>query len=163
MAKIVKLDSTNPRGQRGILDDETKLMEGFNFNKSATLESTLFVPYSLTTDKTLGKVKVDFPKFNPLELVAAPKGTTHYRLVLAAAGIDFEKGLYDIGSRYSGYMSFDSSPVPPLSLDFVLTGAQNNPWFVCIGIEFFQEVNNTQYSLNNGAYNAMSVVKAVVK
>jgi hypothetical protein len=117
----------------------------------------------LIADKQKEIVQVDFSKYTPAELIAAPKSTSHYRLVLAAASIDFEKGLYAIGSRYSGYLSFDSSPVPTLSLDFVLTCAQNKPWFVSIGIEFFQEVNNIQYSLNNGAYNAMSVVKVVVK
>ena len=163
MAKIVRLDNNNPRGKRGIIDEETKLMEGFNFNKNATLESTLFVNYSLLADKQKENVQVDFSAYTPTELIAAPKSTSHYRLVLAAAGVDFENGSYSIGSCYSGYLSFDNNPTLPLTLDFTLSGTPNNPWFLCIGIEFFQEVNKTQYSLNNGAYNAMAVVKVVVK
>lgn len=162
MAKIVKMDATNQRGQRGILDDETTMMEGFNFNKNATLESTLFVGYALTADKATENVKGEFTKFTPTELIAAPKGTTHFRLVVAATGIDFEKGMYAVGSRYSAYLEYGNTPIPPQTLDFVLSGAKTNPWFLCVGIEFFQEVNNTQYSLNNGAYNAMAVVKVAV-
>lgn len=162
MAKIVKKDAVNPRGQRGVLDDETIMLEGFNFNKNAALESTVYVPYNLITDKASGKLELNMVDFVPMELIAAPKGTTHFRWVFAASGIDFEKGLYAIGSRYSGYLECGNTPIPAFTLDFILSGAQTNPWFICVGIEFFQEVNGTQYSLNNGAYNAMAVVKVEV-
>jgi hypothetical protein len=31
--------------------------------------------------------------------------------------------------------------------------------FIVLGISFYQEVNGKNYSLKNGAYNALSVVK----
>lgn len=159
MLKMVKTDAVNPRGQRRLLYDNAKLMEGFNFNKNTTLESILFVPFAITADKATGISGIELPAFVPSERIVAPNGATHFRFVFVIASIDFEKGQYAANNCYSDFLAFSSTTIPPLKLGFILSDMQSNPWFICVGITFYQEVNNIHYLSNNGAYNAMAVAK----
>ena len=162
MLKIVKNDTLNPKGQRRLLYENVKLIEGFNFNKNTTLENTFFVPFTITIDKAKGISSIELPAFVPIEMVVAPKGATHFRIVFAIAGIDFEKGQYATDNCYSDYWVFSSITIPPIKLDLILSDLQPNPWFICVGITFYQEGNKIHYSSNNGVCNAMAVVKVGV-
>ncbi len=45
MVKVVKADATSARGERNILDGETELLRGFDFNDKGKLTRTFFAPY----------------------------------------------------------------------------------------------------------------------
>jgi hypothetical protein len=47
-----------------------------------------------------------------------------------------------------------------ISLTNALTANSTHSLFLVLGIQFYQEVNGVQYSLRNGAFNALSIVKA---
>ncbi|MEO8772666.1 MAG: hypothetical protein ABI402_21400, partial [Ferruginibacter sp.] len=40
MVKVIQADTTNPRGQRNVIDGEAELLEDFEFNRNGKLKST---------------------------------------------------------------------------------------------------------------------------
>ena len=48
MMRVIQADKTSARGLRNVIDGETELLEGFDFNESGKLASTFFAPYLST-------------------------------------------------------------------------------------------------------------------
>jgi hypothetical protein len=159
MIKVVKADATNLRGLRKVLDAETEMLQGFNFNKNSILESTLFAPYTATINRATGILEVSIPSFSPLTSIVAPAGATHFKIVAAAAEINFEAGTYIDANTESTVLPWDAAPTAAITLTNNVTTASTNPLFLLLGIQFFQYVNGVNYPLKNGAFNALSLVK----
>ena len=159
MIAVVYADETSVRGQRNVMDGETELMEGFQFNIKSPLSSTLFAPYTATIDRVLGSCKVDIPIFIPTNMIAAPIGATHYKFISGAAAIDFEALVYTTNSHESDILPLTNAPTAIIDLISALPAASTHPLFLLFGIEFYQTVNNLMYPLRNGAYNSLSIVK----
>lgn len=158
MTKIKNLDTTSARGERkvslGLATAQGKeLLKGFNFNIQAIIGSVLFAPYSI--DGATGEIT--FTNLNPLNDIAYPSGATHVSLTSAFAKVDFETGENSIEISPAVNLPIDNTTatqtlIPPA----VPTGTGND--FMLILIEFFQEINGNQYSLNNGSFNVLSIV-----
>jgi len=159
MTLIKNLDATSARGQRNVgvaiaLPNAKELLKGFNFNNRSILGSVLFKAF--TVDAGTGAITMT--GLVPANEVAAPLGATHFSVRTAWAKLDFVQGLKDVqvSDPYNG--AIDST-----SVDITLTPAQapagpgTNVHLLMI--EFFQEVNGVQYVLNNGQYNALSIVE----
>lgn len=43
--KVIREDATNPRGERNVIDGESELLEGFDFNVNGKLGTTLYAPF----------------------------------------------------------------------------------------------------------------------
>jgi hypothetical protein len=159
MTRIKNLDSTSARGERkvsiGLGSTEGKeILKGFNFNNQAIIGSVLFAPYSI--DALTGEITLT--DLNPMNDIAYPSGATHVSLTSAYAKVDFDTGENSIEISPAVNLPIDNttatqSLVPPA----VPSGSGND--FMLILIEFYQEVNGSQYSLNNGAYNVLSIVE----
>jgi hypothetical protein len=158
MMKVIQADATNQRGQRNVIDGEAELLTGFNFNANASLGSTLFAPFTPAIDRATGALKVDLPSFLPVNMVAAPKGATHFKIITAGAAIDFEAGAFVNGNAESTALPINGTATEALSLAINLTANSTHPLFLAMGILFYQEVNGTMYGLKNGAFNALSLV-----
>jgi hypothetical protein len=159
MVRVIQADAINPRGLRNVIDGEAELLEGFEFNITGKLQTTLFVPFTSVIDRVAGILTVDIPAYVPLEMVAAPSGATHFNLNSAGLEIDFEQGVYV--SDISGISNIDlnNETVDALTLTHTVTPNSTKPLFILLGIEFYQEVNGSRYPLKNGAYNALAIVK----
>ncbi len=159
MLRVIKADAINPRGMRNVLDAETELLQGFNFNRNSILESTLFAPYTATINRVVGTLEIDIPSFVPLTSVMAPAGATHFRIVAAGAEVDFEAKTYVAANTESPVLPWDQAATAPLNLSNMVTPNSTHPLFLLLGIQFFQQVNGINYPLKNGAFNALSLVK----
>jgi len=159
MVRVIQADAINPRGLRNVIDGEAELLEGFEFNITGKLQTTLFVPFTSVIDRVAGILTVDIPAYVPLEMVAAPSGATHFNINSAGLEIDFEQGVYV--SDISGISNIDlnNETVDALTLTHTVTPNSTKPLFILLGIEFYQEVNGSRYPLKNGAYNALAIVK----
>ena len=157
--EVVKADATNPRGQRNVIDGEAMLLEGFEFNINGKLGNTLHVPFTASIDRATGSLKVDLPSFVPINMIAAPGGTTHFKVVSAAAAVDFEGENFEADSNESAVLAWDGAPTAVINLANALAAASTHPLFLSLGVEFYQDVNGTKYPLKNGAYNALALVK----
>lgn len=158
MVKVVRADATSARGERNVLDGETELLRGFEFNDNGKLTRTFFAPYSPAIDRAGGAIGVSMPAFVPGNMVAAPTGATHFRLVSAGAEINFETGEYLVNQTATPDITFSNQQQAAINLESLVSPGSQSPLFLIFGIEFYQQVNGQMYSLKNGAYNALSIV-----
>jgi hypothetical protein len=159
MVEVIQADATNARGLRNVIDGEAELLEGFEFNKNGKLGTALYAPYTSTIDRVAGTLTVDIPAFIPANMIAAPGGTTHFKIISAGAEVDFENETYVVDSNSSNILPWDAIATAVINLANAVTANSTHPLFLALGIEFYQEINAVQYPLKNGAYNALSLVK----
>ncbi|QAA80847.1 hypothetical protein EI546_03485 [Aequorivita sp. H23M31] len=158
LVTVVKSDPMNERGQRTIQDGNLGLIKGFDFNIRGKLGTTLFAPFLVAYDRATGDVTADLDAFSPIIRIAAPGGTTHFKLVMGAAELDFVNESFIVDMKDSGILHYTAPDIAPLSLAGVLTPNSTLPVIVVLGVEFYQEVNGEMYPLKNGAFNALAVV-----
>ncbi len=158
MVKVIQADVTNDRGLRNVLDGETELLTGFEFNIRGKLGTSLFAPYTTNIDRATGELTVDIAPFVPINMLAAPTGTTHFKVISAGAEIDFEAETYVMTNSESGILPWDSTPTSAIALLNTVTAASTKPLFLVLGVEFYQSVNGSMYPLKNGAFNPLSLV-----
>jgi len=159
MVEVVQEDAVNPRGQRNVIDGEAELLEGFEFNISGKLGTTLYAPYTSTIDRVAGTLVVSIPAFVPLNMVAAPGGSTHFKIVSAGTEVDFENETFVVATSETAVLPWDTTATAVINLSNAVTANSVHPLFLALGIEFYQEVNGQMYPLKNGAYNALALVK----
>jgi hypothetical protein len=159
MMRVIQLDSTNSRGQRSVLDGETEILAGFDFNVNGKLSTTLFAPYTASMNRVTGAVSIAIPPFVPADMVAAPAGSSHFRIFAAVSKISFEDFIFDSITQESGVLPWDNVPTAAINLAFSVTPNAVQPLFLVLGIEFMQRVNGIDYPLKNGGFNALAIVK----
>jgi hypothetical protein len=159
MVKVIQGDARNPRGERKVVDGQLALLEGFEFNKNGKLATTFSAPYTASIDRSTGTLTVDVASFMAANMISSPNGATHFRLKVAAAAIDFEGNTYSVDISTSADLAISQEVQGPLHFSQHVTTASIHPLFLIFGVEFFQSVNGIQHPLNNGAFNAMSIVK----
>ncbi|MBN8832964.1 MAG: hypothetical protein ABS68_07825 [Niastella sp. SCN 39-18] len=159
MLKVVQADTTNTRGQRNVIDGEAELLQGFEFNINGKLGTTLYAPFTAAIDRATGALTVDIPAFVPIHMIAAPGGSTHYKIISAGVEVDFENETYVVDSQDTAIQPWDATATAAISLANAVTAASTHPLFLALGIEFYQEVNGQMYPLKNGAYNALALVQ----
>lgn len=159
LMKVIKADSTSTRGMRNVLDGETELLEGFEFNKNGTLSMTFPVEYVPAIDRVTGQLTIAIPSFIPQEDIIAPDGTTHFKIVSAGSEIDFENNTFNTSESSSAVLPLNTVATAVLNLANAVTANSTHPLFLLLGIQFFQQVNGVNYPLKNGAFNALSLVK----
>ena len=159
MVEVIQEDVTNTRGQRNVIDGEAELLEGFEFNISGKLGTTLYAPFTGTIDRVAGTLTANIPAFVPINMLAAPGGSTHFKIVSTGAEIDFENETFVMDAQATAVLPWDSAPTAVINLVNTVTANSTHPLFLALGIEFYQEVNGQMYPLKNGAYNALALVK----
>jgi hypothetical protein len=158
MMRVIQADVTNSRGQRNVIDGEAELLTGFEFNENAKLAATLFASYTASIDRVTGVLQIDIPSFIPANLVTAPSGTTHFKIVSAGTEINFEGKSYTVDNTETAVLPWDTTPTAAINLAAQAPPASTHPLFLALGIEFYQHVNGTMYPLKNGSYNALALV-----
>ncbi|UOE39168.1 hypothetical protein [Chryseobacterium oryzae] len=168
MKKINLEDGTEARGYRKVeVSTQRKYLEGFEFNKNLSISGIFNAPYDVT--HTAGRDSSDFviAPFNPADLISAPSGSTHFRLINALAVLsDFSynptTGSYEPDDmanneltivEYSGYIPLNTAYAgSTITAQFpgTPTLGANVSVVQCIGIEFFQEVNSQYYPFASG-------------
>jgi len=159
MMRVIKADETNPRGLRNVIDGEAEFLKGFEFNANSKLGTTLFAPFTGTINRVTGELTVTIPPFIPVNMVAAPNGATHFKIVSAGTEIDFEQGSYAADISATATLPWDANGTAVINLVNNVTANSTKPLFLVLGIEFYQQVNGSMYSLKNGAYNALALIE----
>jgi hypothetical protein len=159
MMRVVKADLTSDRGLRNVLDGELAMLEGFEFNADGKLAQTFFAPFTPTINRVSGSLGLTIPPFVPINQIGAPQEATHYQILSGGGAIDFTDSSYEADTDTSAILPINSSASAALDISFSVTANNAHPLFLLLGIAFYQEVNGSYYSLKNGTYNAMAVVK----
>ena len=156
--KVIKTDTAAERGTRTVAKGDLTLLTGFDFNGKGIMSTTLLAPFTVTFTRTTGSVQFDMPVFVPKLGMAAPRGATHYQLQLAAAAIDFTTSTNMSVQVGSAILPWDNNPAVALSLTASLPANSTFPVFVVLQVQFMAQVNGSNYALQNGAYNACSII-----
>ena len=159
MLKVVQADAVNPRGERNVIDGEAELLQGFEFNINGKLGTTLYAPFTAAIDRVSGALTVDIPAFVPIHMLAAPGGSTHYKIISAGVEVDFENETYVMDTQDTAIQPWDATATAAINLANAVPAASTHPLFLALVIEFYQEVNGQMYPLKNGAFNALALVK----
>ena len=161
MVRVIKADAVSIRGQRNVLDGELELLEGFEFNNEAKLGTSYFKQVTSTIDRAEGKGEVSFGMITPRLDFGYPEGATHVRLVSGVATVDFEAETFELSVAAPSQLSVLSevATAQEVVLSSSFKKAETKPLFLVLGVEFYQEVNGELYSLKNGQYNSVTLVK----
>lgn len=159
LLKVIKADVTNQRGLRNVIDGEAELLTGFEFNINGKLGTSIFVPYVGAIDRVSGDITVAIDSFVPVNMIATPSGTTHFKIISAGAEIDFENETFVEAHSESAILPWDAIATVAINLVNTVTPNSSKPLFLALGAEFYQEVNGQMYPLKNGAYNPLALVK----
>lgn len=84
MVRVLQEDAVNPRGLRNVIDGEAELLAGFDFNINGKLGTTIYAPFTPVIDRAAGSLSINIAPFVPLNMIAAPGGTTHLKSCLQA-------------------------------------------------------------------------------
>jgi hypothetical protein len=161
MTQIKNLDSVNARGERSVAEgmntDEGKaILRGFNFNINAELGAVLSNPYQVNADT--GEITI--PALTPNQDVNIPDGATHIIFKSGFASVNFATGESDFTVSEPIRLATDVT-AQSLSLKPANVPAVEGTHFILLAIDFVQSVNNTDYSLNNNAFNVLTIVEVV--
>ena len=159
MVKVIQADLISVRGLRNVIDGEAELLFGFEFNIRGKLGTSLFAPFVANIDRVAGEIKVDIASFVPANMLAAPTGTTHFKIISGGAEVDFEAETYVVATSETAILPWDSTPTTAISQVNAVTANSTNPLFLTLGVEFYQEINGQMYPLKNGAFNPLSIAK----
>ena len=155
---IIKTDAVNERGLRTLTDGDLNLLLGFEFNLNGKLGTTLFAPYVNAFNRVTGDATLNLDPFSPTLRIAAPTGTTHFKVVMGVAELDFENEVSTFESDETAILPYDGVDTAAIALTAGVTANSVLDVIQVLGVEFYQEVNGQMYALKNGAYNALAVV-----
>jgi len=159
MLWVIQSDQVSLRGERHIGEGELKLLSGFDFNNRGLLSTTFFGSYNVGIDRSSGEMSVDVNPFIPINTITAPSGSTHFKIISGAAEIDFAGETYNVASSETPFMPLDGIETTAINHVHALTADTELALAVVLGIDFYQEVNGEYYSLQNGAFNPLSLVE----
>ncbi|GAA4022535.1 hypothetical protein GCM10022386_01800 [Flavobacterium cheonhonense] len=159
MVKVIQADTVSERGLRNVIDGEAELLFGFEFNIRGKLGTSLYAPFVAAIDRAAGEITVDIASFVPLNMIAAPSGTTHFKIISGGAEVDFEAETYVVATSETAILPWDATATAAINHTNAVTANSTKPLFLALGIEFYQETNGQMYPLKNGAFNPLSIAK----
>ncbi len=159
MVKVIQADTISERGLRNVIDGEAELLTGFEFNIRGKLGTSLFARYTANIDRVSGEITIDLDSFVPANMIAAPSGTTHFKITSAGAEVDFEVETFVSSNSETAILPWDFTATAVINQTNNITPESTKPLFLALGIEFFQQVNGSMYPLKNGSFNPLALVK----
>ncbi len=155
---IIHTDTTNKRGLRTVTAGDLSLLEGFEFNSKAIFNTTFTAPYTYTYDRTTGNATLDIATFIADQSVQAPAGATHFKLQLAAGPLDLTQNKNTAQFIESAVYPWDTTAVPATNLTLALPPAATLPVLALLQVQFLEQLNTDYYQLQNGAFNACTII-----
>lgn len=149
--KVVKTDSVSPRGERKFELGDMTLMRGFEFSEKAKLENVLKVQPTIQEDATT--LTVNIPQLVPSKYLIFAEGSKFYRLSLIRAAVDFVQQAYNTEVAATPPLPINDLPALPVNLSLPKPGIEGEKYFYALAIEFFLDVNGSQYDLNDLSQN----------
>ena len=140
MVIVIQADTTSLRGLRNVIDGEAELLKGFEFNIRGKLGTSLFAPFVGAIDRITGDITVDIASFVPANMISAPSGTSHFKIISAGAEIDFEAETFIEAHSETAILPWDATPTLAIAQTNAVTAASTKPLFLALGIEFYQEI-----------------------
>lgn len=156
--RMILADPVSERGKRTVTNGDLKQLFGFDFNERSGIKDVLFVTCPVNFNRVSGEVTVNIPAFVPGNNVQFAKGTTHVRIVAAAAAINFDTGLHEFAMQETAELPYNGDPTQATTFTLALPANSKDAVVVTLGIEYYQKVNSRIYALKAGVHNATTIV-----
>jgi hypothetical protein len=161
MTQIKNLDGTSVRGLRNVgvamaLATAKAKLKGFEFNKNALIGSILYKPWAVNT--TSGVITI--PGLIPVNDITFPAGATHISFTGCYGNLNYGTSIADVKLTNVVNLPIDGATTAVTLTPTALPTGTGVKVFL-LKIEFFQIVNGVQYSLKNGAYNALRIIEVI--
>ena len=157
-SRIVTTDPVNERGKRTVSNGDLLQLQNFHFNARAGISDSLFVRCPMSFNRVSGEVILNIPSFVPRNMVQQASGTTHFRIVAAAAAVNFDTEQYEYAMQGTPELPFTTDLTQAAILTMALPANSKDTVVAVLGIEYYQRVNSRSYALKSGLYNATSIV-----
>jgi hypothetical protein len=157
-SRIVLGDPISERGKRTVNNGDLQQLQNFHFNERAGIKDVLFVRCPISFNRVSGEVTVTIPSFVPRNSVEQANGTTHFRIVAAAAAINFDTEQHEYAMQATPELPFNIDPTQAATLTLALPANSKDIVVAALGIEYYQRVNSRSYALKSGEHNATSIV-----
>lgn len=156
---VIQADQTSLRGHRNVLSGELGFLLGFEFNIRSSFTANFFTPITTAVNRVTGEIIVNIGSFVPMDMVVAPSGATHYKIISAGTAVDFVSNSFVTTHSETQTLLFDMVATAPVQHINLIPANSLHPLFVVVGLVFYQEVGGALYALNNGAHNSFSIVQ----
>ena len=158
MSRIVLGDPISERGKRTVNNGDLQQLQPFHFNERAGIKDVLFVRCPMNFNRVSGEVTVNIPAFIPRNMVQQAPGTTHFRILAAAAAVNFDTEQHEYAMQTTAELPYNSDPTQAATLTMALPANSTDMVIAALGIEYYQMVNSRSYALKSGEYNATTIV-----
>ncbi|HEX6426191.1 MAG TPA: hypothetical protein VF008_00845 [Niastella sp.] len=157
-SRIITTDPVNERGARTVKNGDLQQLQNFHFNARAGISDSMFVRCPVNFNRVSGEVTVTIPVFIPRNMVQQARGTTHFRIVAAAAAINFDTEQYEYAMQGTPELPYTTDPTQATTLTLALPANSKDTVVAVLGIEYYQRVNTRSYALKSGEHNATSII-----
>jgi hypothetical protein len=158
MVHVIQADVLNSGGLRNVMDGDATLLKGFDFNIKGKFGSTFCAPFLTTMDREAGVLTITIASFVPKQLLVAPKGASHFKIISAGAEVDFGNGWYILSRSETSILPWDAMPATMISQVHGVSPNSSKPLFLFLGVVFYQEVSGQFCMLKNGRRNVLAIV-----
>ncbi len=111
-SRIVMTDPINERGKRTVSNGDLQQLLGFHLTYGRALKMFLFVGCTISFNRVSGEVTVNIPSFVPRVSVQQAPGTTHFRIVAAAATVNFDTEQHEYAMQATSELPFNKRSYP---------------------------------------------------
>jgi hypothetical protein len=159
MGKILRTDTNGLRGERKVSEGNMALLQDFEFNEQFRVREVLGQLITANIDRATGTLSAEIASFVPKQILAAPEGTSHIKLVTGGAAVDFASGAYVSEGQESAMLPWNLAPTGVINLVSQVTPGSTHVLFVVVGVQFFQEINGIMYELGAPTSNGLAIIK----
>nr|WP_287938400.1 hypothetical protein [Algoriphagus sp.] len=155
--KVIYSDVQSNRGERKFELGNMQLMKGFQFSKQSTIENTIFKQPAIVDGPD--QVTVSFPAMVPATFLRTLVNTTHYRISLIRASINFVEATYSADAVTSGELPISVEEQPALTLTLPKPAAPDTHHFFALALEYLQVLENgSKYDLYDLTQNPATIL-----
>lgn len=158
----MKADPITVRGEQTLDGGDLSQLQGFDFNSNGPLSTVLYAPYTSSLDRVSGQLDLNVPAFVPVEMLSAPEGASHYKILIAGTAIDFgtdvQEGSYEYDKAESAFLAIGTSLSTALSLSVSVSANNTRHLILAMAVKFYQDFNGVKYALKNGSSDAVAII-----
>ncbi|HAZ24248.1 MAG TPA: hypothetical protein DEQ87_10955 [Algoriphagus sp.] len=155
--KVIYSDTLSNRGERRFELGNIQLMKGFQFSNQSTIENTLFKQPQISDEPD--SVTVTIQAMVPATYLRSLVNTTHYRISLIRASINFVDGTYSEESVNSGEIPISMNEQEELALTLPKPSIPDTHHFFAMALEYLQVLENgSKYDLYDLTQNPATIL-----
>ena len=158
--KVIKSDPTGIRGQKTVSCGELDMLETFEFHKEHPLAKIATIAPVTSINTGTGAMQTTIRPFDPQQRIQAPLAATHFKIVSAAAAIDFDNERWLHHQTETEYLSLENDITETISLDHTLATVPGQALLLAMGIIFYEQTAEGKYKrINGGGMRMLQVSK----